>query len=137
MRRAVAGVSTRSFVALHLTRFVGGAFLYYAGRGDLPRDFAVPAGWGDIVVALFAIVVLLAGGDSLGSRRGLWLMWNAIGVTDLVFVVGNAARHAFAAPDSMAAMLRLPMSLLPLFLVPILLATHVWIYRRLLVRTAT
>jgi hypothetical protein len=46
-------------------------------------------------------------------------------------VVLEAALHAWEDPASMAAMLRLPMSLLITFLVPILLASHVWIFRAL------
>ena len=130
----VASLGTRVLVAFHLSRFVGIAFLVLGSRGLLPADFAVPAGWGDIAVAALAGVVLLVGGDPRGPRRGLWIAWNTLGLLDLVFVVANAARHALAAPDAMQGMLRLPMSLLPFFLVPILLATHVWIFRRLLGR---
>ena len=42
-----------------------------------------------------------------------------------------AARLAAADPSSMRALLRLPLSLLPTFLVPLLIATHVWIFVRL------
>jgi hypothetical protein len=43
----------------------------------------------------------------------------------------TAARLAAADPSSMRALLRLPLSLLPTFLVPLLMATHVWIFVRL------
>jgi hypothetical protein len=128
----VASVRTRVLVALHLTRFVGFGFLALAARGELPREFAVPAGWGDIGVATLAALLLVFGGDPRGPRRPLWIAWNALGLLDLVFVVVSAGRQALADPESIAGMVRLPMSLLPLFLVPILLATHVWIFRRLI-----
>src|ERR1044071_2068997 len=41
----------RAIVALHLTRFVGFYFLWLYGRGELPYRFAVPGGWGGIIVA--------------------------------------------------------------------------------------
>ena len=58
----------RAIVALHLTRFVGFYFLWLYGRGELPYRFAVPGGWGDIIVATGAAVVLASwpvsdGGD--------------------------------------------------------------------------
>jgi len=40
-------------------------------------------------------------------------------------VVVTAARLATADPESMVALLRLPLSLLPTFLVPLIVASHV------------
>src|SRR5882672_9093208 len=54
-------VDVRWLVALHLTRFVGFYFLYLYGRGELPYAFAVPGGWGDIVVATLAAALLMWG----------------------------------------------------------------------------
>ena len=50
------------------------------------------------------------------------------GLLDLLFVVVTAARLGMADPASMAALLRLPLSLLPTFLVPLLLASHVLLF---------
>jgi hypothetical protein len=59
------------------------------------------------------------------------LAWNVVGMLDIGFVVATAARLAAADPSSMRALLRLPLSLLPTFLVPLIIATHVWIFVRL------
>jgi hypothetical protein len=122
----------RVVVALHLTRFVGAAFLVYYRRGELPFAFAVPGGWGDIAVATAAILVLASGAPSTPGRRVIYGVWNMFGLADFLFVVFTAARLAFADPDSMRALLRLPLSLLPTFLVPILIASHVLIAARLM-----
>ena len=131
LRAWVAAVNVRGLVALHLTRFVGIAFLVLAQRGELPPAFAVPAGWGDIAVASCAGLLLLGGGTPTGKRRTLYQVWNGLGLLDLVFVVLTATRLAMADPDSMRALFRLPLSLVPTFLVPLLLASHVWLMRRL------
>ena len=46
--------------------------------------------------------------------------------------MATAAREASAVPGSMAALLRLPLSLLQTFLVPLIIATHVILAVRLL-----
>jgi hypothetical protein len=52
-------------------------------------------------------------------------------VLDILFVVATAARLALADPDSMQGLLHLPLSLLPTFLVPLIIASHVVLAIRL------
>jgi hypothetical protein len=118
-------------VALHLTRVVGFYFLYLAGHGQLPETFALPAGVGDVAVAVWAAVLLISGPPATARRRVAYYIWNAFGLADILFVVASAARHALVDPMSMRAMLVLPLSLLPTFLVPLIIATHVLIFARL------
>jgi hypothetical protein len=129
LRRWIASLDLRSVIAVHLSRFVGVYFLVLHERGQLPSDFAVKGGWGDIVVASGALALLAVPG--LIARRRLVLSWNVVGFLDILFVVTTAARLAEADPASMRALLRLPLSLLPTFFVPLVIATHVWIFMRL------
>lgn len=128
-------IDVRWLVGLHLTRFVGIHFLYLYGRGQLPYAFAVLGGWGDIAVASLAVVLLLLGGPARTWRRIAYMLWNVLGLADILFVVVTAARLAAADPESMAALLRLPLSLLPTFLVPLIIASHVVLGVRLARRT--
>ena len=57
-------------------------------------------------------------------------------LADILFVVVTAARLGVADPESMAALLRLPLSLLPTFLVPLIIASHVVLGVRLAHRSA-
>ena len=120
----------RALIALHLTRFVGFYFLYLYRKGQLPGGFAVPAGCGDIIIATFALVLLVAW-SRVGRQRGVLLLWNALGLLDILFVVADAANQALTAPAAMAALLRLPLSLLVTFLVPLIIASHLLIFARL------
>ena len=52
LRAWLAQVNLRGFVAFHLTRFVGVAFLLMYQRGLLTGEFAISAGWGDNITAL-------------------------------------------------------------------------------------
>lgn len=124
-RAWLATIDARWFVALHLTRFVGAYFLVLYGRGVLPYDFAVPGGIGDITVAGLAAVLLFWGPPRDVRRRAAYGAWNVLGLTDILFVVVTAGRLGLAEPASMAALLQLPLSLLPTFLVPLIIASHV------------
>ncbi len=58
------------------------------------------------------------------QHRRFYLVWNALGLADILFVVVTAARLGIVAPDSMKALLVLPLSLLPTFLVPLIITSH-------------
>ena len=130
-RRWALAVDLRALVSIHVTRFVGIYFLVLYGRGELPYPFAVPGGWGDIAVATAALAVLLTARPDTTTGRRVIMGWNVFGLWDILFVVVTATRLGLADPQSMGALLRLPLSLLPTFLVPIIIATHVIIFVRL------
>src|SRR5215510_4682216 len=131
LRSWLMTVDERLLMSVHLTRFVGIYFLVLYGRGELPFDFAVPGGWGDIVVATLALALIL--GWRAASVAGWWAysIWNVVGLIDILFVVTTAARLALSAPESMAALLRLPLNLLLTWLVPLIIASHVFLAVRL------
>jgi hypothetical protein len=127
-------LDARWLIAPHLTRYVGIYFLYLHARGRLPYAFAVPGGWGDIVAATAAVMLLLSGRPRGGARRAAYLAWSVYGLLDLLFVVLTAGRLGVQDPASMSELLELPLSLLPTFLVPILIASHLVLGLRLLRR---
>lgn len=134
-RGFIDSLPVRALVLFHLTRFVGIYFLVLYARGELPYAFAVPGGWGDIAVAVGAVMVSLLPARHPMTRRAL-LAWNVIGLIDILFVVGIAVQLGVSNPASMRALTQLPLSFLPLLVVPLIIATHVFIFVRLLKRTA-
>jgi hypothetical protein len=123
-------VDVRWLVLLHVTRlFAGAYFLVLCQRGQLPCGFARPAGWGDIVVAVLALAVL--GATRTPFAKTLLLTWNILGLIDIIFVVLNALQFGLNDWQSMHAIRELPLSLLPTFLVPLIIASHVLIFVRL------
>jgi hypothetical protein len=132
-RAWLATWNLRQLIAFHVIRYVGIYFLILYGRGALPFDFAVPAGWGDIVVATAALVLVLFTPDLTSHRAGVFI-WNVVGFLDIGYAVLTATRLALAAPQSMINILRLPLSLIPTFFVPLIIASHVLIFSRLMKR---
>jgi hypothetical protein len=118
-------------VAVHISRFVGAYFLILYHLNELPFAFAVPGGCGDIVVAAFATVLVIMRCLSRAMPPALYWIWNTLGFIDILFVVTTATRLALRDPDSMVALLQLPLSLLPTFLVPLIIFTHIIIAIRL------
>jgi hypothetical protein len=130
VRTWVDRIDLRTLVLLHVTRFVGIYFLVLHERGELPRAFAVPAGFGDIVVATMALPVALAPLEPPVRLRALRI-WNVVGFVDIVLVIVTAARINLNAPGQLRALTHLPLSLLPTFLVPLIIAIHVIIFARI------
>jgi len=132
LRRWVSTVDVRALVALHVTRIVaGGWFLVLYGRGELPYAFAVPGGIGDIVVGALALWLLIAVAPATARGRRLYAVWNVLGLIDILFVVATATRIALGDPGALAPLLRLPLSVLPTWLVPLIIASHVILAVRL------
>jgi hypothetical protein len=127
----VLNIDLRWLVLLHLTRlFAGAYFLVLCQRSQLPCAFATPAGWGDIVIGILAVAVASAMRPTQFAKTFL-LSWNTLGLIDIVFVVSSALRFGLKDWQSMHALRELPLSLLPTFLVPLIIASHALIFVRL------
>lgn len=127
LRRWLLAIPLSWLLAVHLTRFAGFYFLWLHHQGELPYAFAVPGGVGDVLVAGLAVLLLTL----QPVPRGIYAAWNTLGLIDILFVVITAARLALARPESMAALLRMPLCLLPTFVVPLIIFSHIVIFERL------
>lgn len=116
-------------IGVHLIRFIGVVFLIDSRQGRLPFAFAVPGGIGDIAVAAVAAVLLVAPRGPRWSAAAFY--WNLFGLADILFVVIEAARLSLRDPSSMQALLRMPLAVLPAFVVPVIIASHVWLLGKL------
>src|SRR5262245_7101453 len=132
VRASIEAIPLRTLVGVHIIRFIGIAFLILAARGELSPMFAERAGWGDIVTALGALALVASGPPRGQTHRALYLVWNTVGLLDLVIVVATAAYvGARGLTPGLTPLLHLPLSLLPTFFVPLLIASHIFLFRRL------
>lgn len=128
---SLRGLLTRqtSLIRLHLWRLVGLVFLALMLRGQLPALFAVPAGLGDILIAVTAPWVARTLAAPGGRRRAV--IWNLLGMADLVVAVGlgimtsPGPANVFLTTPTSEVMTTFPMVLVPAFLVPLAFTLHV------------
>ena len=121
-------VDLRVILGFHLVRYVGFYFLWLATQGRLDVRFAEMAGWGDIITATGAVGLLLLP----DAREGKWLLiWNIVGLVDILLVVAGAARLVFTDVAALAEFFQLPLGLLPTFIVPVIIVSHLVVFLRL------
>ena len=130
VREAVHRLGLGPLVAVHLIRLAAGAyFLVLYGRGELPEEFALVAGWGDIAVGASAAVVLTTCLPiRSGRQRAAVRLWNAAGLVDILGVLINGARLFIRNPAIAAPFTTLPLALLPLCVVPVVIVTHILVF---------
>ena len=140
MRETLLALPVPLLLGLNALRILPGAFiLLLASQGKLSGPFPQSAGWGDIIVGVIAIPLLLAAARNFaGSRRAL-LAWNILGTLDLLEAVALGVLSAPGSPLQIfggavgsTAMWSLPWSSIPTLLVPFYFITHGIIFARLL-----
>jgi hypothetical protein len=124
-RQFALSLSPRVLTFVQSWRVAGFVFLVLAAYGILPRIFALPAGWGDVAIGATAWLVgwKLASAD----HRRSFILWQALGMTDLVMAVSMGTLAGVIDPREIptSPMTVLPLSLIPTFAVPLLLILHV------------
>lgn len=130
-REAVYQIGPGPLIAFHFTRIAAGIyFLVMGARGVLPREFTTVAGWGDIVVGVAALWVLWRCVPiRRGWQRTAFVVWNVAGLLDILGVLGNAVRIFLRDPSFVDPFLSLPLAILPTFVVPIVIVSHVLLFR--------
>jgi hypothetical protein len=118
-RAFVLGADLRLAASLQAWRFAGFGFLSLYAFGVLPGLFAFPAGLGDMAIALSAplIVLGLIRDPSFATSRR-HVIWNIMGIVDLVVAVSLGTICSGFIPGLTGNVTTSPMSLLPEVLVP-------------------
>ena len=131
LRARVLAIPQPWLVGIQSLRVIGVVFLVLLAQGALPRQFALPAGWGDMAVGAAAPLVAYALATRKRWAPRLAVAWNVLGLLDLGVAIGIGALSAessirlFTGGPSTDAMAVLPLSLIPTFGVPIFVLLHV------------
>ena len=140
VRETLLALPVPLLLGLNALRILPGAFiLLLASHGKLSGPFPQSAGWGDIIVGITAIPLLLVVARNFAGSRGALLAWNIFGTLDLVEAVALGVLSAPGSPLQIfggavgsTAMWSLPWSSIPTLLVPFYFITHGIIFARLL-----
>jgi hypothetical protein len=125
-----------ALIALHAIRLLGVLFVLLYSVKRLPAPFAPVAGWGDIIIGATALPIALWVASQPNTARGAVLIWNSLGLADLVIAVSLGALSApgairlFFDDPSSALIASIPWILIPCFLVPSLSFVHMVVFYR-------
>ncbi len=122
-------LSQKGLVGLQLFRAIGAVFLIEMLRDNLPGIFAYPAGIGDVLVALIALVVLLLSRHSRTVPGAAVKLVIAVGILDFLsaFFFGFSSSETpmqLFHPQITNQVILFPTGMIPLFLVPYAIFFH-------------
>jgi len=123
-RQFLLSLDLRTLTIVQAWRIAGLAFLALYTYNILPGQFALPAGWGDIAIGATAPFVAIKLVNSRSKKS--FILWQLLGITDLVLAVGSGVTAQLINPHGIAtsAMTVLPMSVIPTFAVPLFMMLH-------------
>ncbi len=124
-RQFALSLNARTLTLVQAWRIGGFMFLVLYAHGTLPGIFALPAGWGDIAIGATAPLVAVKLANP--NHRRSFILWQVLGISDLVMAITLGSIAGLLRPDGIAtgAMTVLPLSLIPTFAVPLLIILHV------------
>jgi hypothetical protein len=129
-RSSILAADLRLLIAIQAWRAGGLGFLALHAHGVLPGLFAWPAGLGDIAIGVTApwVTLALIRRPTFVTSR-LFVVWNLLGILDLVVAVSTGALSSGFVPGlvgevTTAPMAQLPLVLIPAYLVPLFIMLH-------------
>ena len=133
----VLSIDMRHLILLHSWRMLGFGFVFLYFYDILPALFAVPAGIGDAMAATFAVLLAIAMYQNKTISKKWIYRWNTFGLLDFIIAVsvgiisrtGNIGQlEGHVASDAMGV---LPLVMIPTFIVPFYILTHIIIFMQL------
>jgi hypothetical protein len=124
-RQFALSLNPGTLTLLHSWRVGGFTFLVLYTFGILPGLFALPAGLGDFAIGATASYAALKLANP--NHRSSFIRWHALGILDLVVALTLGATASLIYPQGVPTtpLTVLPLSLIPTFVVPLLLILHV------------
>ena len=114
VKEVLQSTSVTKLVAAQIYRIAGGVFLiaYYFTGTYISREFALNAGWGDVLTGMLAIPTALAAYYRIPLWRWAVVIWCVIGITDLIVAPISAQLYGSIRLDNF------PLNTIPIFFGP-------------------
>jgi hypothetical protein len=128
--RFALAIDRRMVTLAQTLRLAGLSLVFVGGGAGLPAVFSAVAAWDALLIgatAPFVAFVVLA---HRPAPKGTFALWNVVGLFDLAVLIaltvvtGPSAWGMLAGEATTAAMMALPWSLIPTFLVPLFAILH-------------
>lgn len=135
LQNMASSIPVHWLVGVQVFRFMGIGFLSFYALGLIPGEFALPTGWGDVLVGTLAVPValLLWMKQTFAKKLAIW--WNYLGIADLslALFLGNITfprpfQVLPTTPDNLLIAMY-PLVMVPLFAVPLSLLLHLFTLR--------
>jgi hypothetical protein len=130
LRRILDAVPQSWIVGVQVYRVLGLTFLTLLAAGQLPAVFAVPAGVGDVLTGILALIIALRYVPGSERSNRLVRSWNIFGLLDLAvalatgFMTSPSAFQLLSldAPNELIS--AFPLVMIPVFAVPLAILLH-------------
>ena len=137
LQNIAGSIPVHWLVGVQVFRFMGIGFLSFYALGLIPGEFALPTGWGDVLVGILAVPVALLLWMKQAFAKQLAIWWNWLGIADLAMAItlGNITfprpfQMLPTTPDNLLIAMY-PLVMVPLFAVPLSLLLHLFTLRSL------
>ena len=118
-------------IGIQCYRGLGSMFLVLHGLKLLPGAFALPAGFGDVLVGFTALLVAAIYTHGSAHRGWLVAIWNVFGLADLAIAVttgflsaaGPFQMLSFSDPNYLVG--AFPLVMVPIYAVPLSILLHI------------
>jgi len=138
LRNALYNIPISVLIGVNALRVFGYFFIIHYDAGRLPAPFAPSAGWGDVLAGIFAVPVAILVAREAAGWRPIAFLWTLFAIVDLILAIGFGVTSAYDSPfrifsggPDTGMMSELPMFLIPGFLVPLFVLTHIAVFVRL------
>lgn len=137
LQKIISTIPVYWLVGIQVFRVMGIEFLSFHALGLIPGEFAIPTGWGDVLVGITAIPVVMFLWTKQPFAKKLAIWWNYLGIADLALALtlGIATfprpfQILPTQPDNLLIALY-PLVMVPLFAVPLSLLIHLFALKAL------
>lgn len=138
---AIASIPSSWLVGVQFYRVIGIVFLFFYWQGWLSKEFAFPAGMGDVAVGLLAAPVALALHRKRCTAILLAITWNILGIADFLIAMtigflttsGPLQIWNMDTPNDVISMY--PLVMIPIYTIPSSIGLHllsIWKIRSLM-----